>query len=113
MGVVSISDSLNVTIIQQVETSGITYASINKTDKGAYVSPTTATFPASWAVAPSPLPATSVVDFTFFINGQNLSSSSISNFTESGGSSILVIDPNILEFSFDETDVILAVGKFN
>lgn len=113
MGAVTISDSINLTIVQKIETNGITYASINKTVRGSYSSPTTAIFAASWADAPSPLPATSIDNFTFFINGQNLPLSAITSFTESGENSILVINPNVLKFSFDETDVILAVGKFN
>ena len=112
MGSVSIRDSVNATIII-ADTTALAYPNINKVVTGVYSSPDTAIFNANWAVAPSFLPATSVDNFTFFVNGQNIERQAIVSFTEVGTDSILVIDPSILQFSFDQSDVILAVGKFN
>lgn len=112
MGSVSIRDSINVTIIN-ADTTGFDYANINKAVQGTYSSPNTAIFNATWAVAPNFLPPTSVDNFTFFVNGQHIEEQAIISFTEVGATSVLVIDPNVLQFSFDQSDVILAVGKFN
>jgi len=91
----------------------ITYLGINKTVTGTYSSPTTVIFAATWVIAPPPLPGTSIDNFTFFVNGQYIEKTSIVSFSQVGNSSVLVIDPIALQFSFDETDVILAVGKFS
>jgi hypothetical protein len=80
---------------------------------GTYISDDTATFNKSWAVAPSGLPANNVDNFNFFVNGQYLERNAIVSWIDDGfGTSTLVIDPNILTFSFASTDLILAVGKF-
>jgi hypothetical protein len=93
--------------------AAIQYLVINKVVNGIYSSPTTIVFPATWAVAPDPIPATSADSFTFFVNGQYIEKEAIVSFTEVGSTSVLVIDPNILGFSFDQTDLIVSVGKFN
>ena len=80
---------------------------------GTYISDDTATFNKSWAVAPSGLPANNIDNFNFFVNGQYLERNAIVSWIDDGfGTSTLVIDPNILTFSFASTDLILAVGKF-
>jgi|LakMenE01Jun11ns_1017448.scaffolds.fasta_scaffold8321748_2 hypothetical protein len=112
MGSVNFRDSIN-TLVISPDTSGYNYANTNKPVRGTYVSPTTATFNATWLLAPSYIPPTSVDSFIFFVNGLNIEKQAIASFTESSTESTLVIDPNILQFSFDESDVILAIGKFN
>ena len=107
-----LSDSVNI-VTTAGNDAALEYLNINKTVQGTYSSPTTAVFAATWAVAPSPLPATSIDNFTFFVNGQYIERSAIVSFTEVGATSVLVIDPAILGFTFDQTDVLLAVGKFN
>jgi hypothetical protein len=107
-----LSDSVNI-VTTAGNDAALAYLNINKTVQGTYSSPTTAVFAATWAVAPSPLPATSIDNFTFFVNGQYIERSAIVSFTEVGSTSVLVIDPAILGFTFDQTDVLLAVGKFN
>lgn len=88
------------------------YLDTNKTVQGVYVSPTTALFANGWLPAPSPLPATSVDNFTFFVNGMYVEPASIVSFTTDNINSSLVVDPAILGYSFDQTDVIVAAGKF-
>lgn len=113
MSSISFRDSLNVTIVQSADSGSYIYANTNKPVTGSYVSPDTALFNASWIEAPSFLPPTSVNNFTFFVNGQNIERSSINSFTQFSGSSTLVVDSGSLGFIFDESDVFLAVGKFN
>ena len=107
-----LSDSVNI-VTTAGNDAALTYLGINKTVTGVYSSPTTAIFAATWAVAPDPLPATGLDNFTFFVNGQYIERAAIVSFTEVGSTSVLVIDPAILGFTFDQTDVLLAVGKFN
>ena len=80
---------------------------------GTYFDPTTATFPCGWLTAPPGLPATSLDNFTLFVNGTLIEEAAVVSFTQSGGVTTLVIDPSELGFSFDPTDEIIAIGKFD
>lgn len=109
-----INDSVNnVNIISNVNPALITYLDTNKSITGTYQSPTTAIFNTSWLSAPEPLPPTSLNNFTFFINGQYVERTSIVSFVTDGISSILTIDPTLLQYSLEESDVIIGTGKFN
>jgi len=110
---VLLTDSQNIVIQQSSDTAAVTYLGINKSVVGTYSSPTTIVFAATFALAPSPLPSTSVDNFTFFVNGQYIEPASITSFTEVGSTSVLVVNTAVLGFTFDQTDVVLAVGKFN
>lgn len=112
MGSVSLRDSINY-VINVTDPQAIVYANINKVVQGVYFSPTTVIFNATWASAPETITPTTVDSFTFFVNGQNIEKQAIVSFVDGGTNSTLVIDPNILQFSFDESDVVLGVGKFN
>jgi hypothetical protein len=112
---VLISDSVNIVNNITNATAGDTvllYLGINKTVLGTYVSNNTVTFSSGFATAPSPLPATSVTNFSFFVNGMYVEPASIVSFTNNVNSSTLVIDPALLEYSFESSDVIIGVGKF-
>jgi hypothetical protein len=91
----------------------LNYINTNKTVVGTYVLSTTVTFPNGWLTAPSPLPATSLANFSFFVNGQYVEPSSIVSFVDGGSSAVLVINPTLLGYSFEADDVIIAIGKFN
>jgi len=91
----------------------LTYINTNKTVVGTYVSPTTVTFPNGWLAAPSPLPATSLANFSFFVNGQYIEPSSITSFTDGVTSSVLVINQALLGYGFEADDVVIGIGKFN
>ena len=112
---VLLSDQTNniVNLAATTTDPAITYLSISKVVQGVYSSPTTMVFAATWAVAPAPIPPTSIDSFTFFVNGQYVEKTSVISFTQVGSTSVLVIDPNLLGYSFDESDLVLAVGKFN
>jgi len=101
------------TVDETTTNAAIAYLVLNKVVTGIYSSPTTVVFPTTWAVAPGPLPPTSLESFSFFVNGQYVEPTAIVSFTEVGTTSVLVIDPDILQFSFDQSDLILGVGKFN
>jgi hypothetical protein len=110
---VLLTDSQNIVIQNTTNDAAIGYLGINKTVVGTYSSPTTIVFAATWATAPAPLPATSVDNFTFFVNGQYIETTAITSFTQVSSTSVLVVNPAVLGFTFDQTDVVLAVGKFN
>jgi len=109
---VLLTDSQNIVVQGTGNDAALVYLSINKTVTGTYSSPTTVIFAATWAIPPSPLPANGLDNFSFFVNGQYIERSAIISFTEVGVTSVLVIDPNVLGFSFDQSDLILGIGKF-
>lgn len=109
------ADSTNIIVNQNVQgafdASVVTYLNTNKESVGTFVDPVTVSF-GSWLVAPSVLPATSIDNFVFSCNGQLIEKSAIVSFTESSGSSQLVVNPTILGYSFESDDVIISMGKF-
>jgi hypothetical protein len=117
MGATSfIGGGTNVTInqnISNVPTATITYINTNKELIGTVVNYTTATFPAGWITAPPGLPATSLENFTFFCNGQLIEKVAVTGFSASGGVSTLTIDPSILLYGLEASDIITAIGKFD
>ena len=55
----------------------------------------------------------SIDNFNFFVNGQYIEKNAITSWVDNGGGTCtLVINSAVLTFSFDSTDLILAVGKF-
>jgi hypothetical protein len=100
-------------IISNVPTEAITYINTNKELSGIVSTPTTVTFASGWLVAPSGLPATSVDNFTFFCNGQLIEKTAIVSFTQSSGTSTLVINPELLSYELEYDDEIVGIGKFS
>jgi hypothetical protein len=101
----------NITIPIDAEISA--YILNNTQLVATYVSPTEVTFNKGWAIAPSPLPANSLANFIFFVNGVYVEPSSIVSFINNDISSTLIIDPTLLGYSFESTDLIVGIGKFN
>jgi hypothetical protein len=89
------------------------YLALNKQVTGTYLNSTTVVFPNGWETAPAILPATNISNFTFFVNGQYVEPTSIVSFTNGYTISTLVINANLLGYSFEPDDVILGIGKFN
>lgn len=87
----------------------VTYLNTSKTVAGTVVNSSTVTFAASWLTAPSGVPATSVNNFSFFVNGQYVEPTSISSFTNG---STLILNTTLLGFTLEANDVVLAIGKF-
>ena len=113
---VLLSDSVN--IVNNITQGGasdyvVTYLNANKSIGGTVVSANTVSFSSGWLIAPSPLPATSLSNFNFFVNGMYVETTSIVSFTNYGNASVLVIDPTLLEYSFESTDIIIGIGKFS
>jgi len=107
------ADSINNVFTSGVDVTTLIYLTVNSQVAGTYVNSTTATFSKSWALPPAGLPANGIDNFNFFVNGQYLEKTAVVSWTDDGlGTSTLVIDPSVLTFSFDSTDLILAVGKF-
>lgn len=107
------ADSINNVFSSGVDVTTLIYLTVNSQVVGTYVNSTTATFSKSWAIPPAGIPANGIDNFNFFVNGQYLEKSAVVSWTDDGvGTSTLVIDPSVLTFSFDSTDLILSVGKF-
>jgi hypothetical protein len=108
------ADSINNVFISGISDATITYLFTNKQVVGAFVNSTTVTFPQSWATAPSGIPVNNIDNFSFFANGQFIEKTAIVSFVDNlNGTSTLVINPTVLSYSFESTDLILGVGKFN
>ena len=117
MGGASAVDSYNVNITTQqtvdINTSVLTYLETSITKYASTITTNTAIFNASFLSAPSPLPSTSVSNFTFFVNGQLVDSNSITSFVDNGnGTCTLTVNVTNLQYSFETDDQIIAVGKF-
>jgi hypothetical protein len=91
----------------------VSYLYANNTVTATSVSaPDTAYFNGVFLTAPMGLPATSVSNFTFFINGQYVEPTAITSFTQGSGVCTLVINTSQLGFTLAATDEIVAIGKF-
>ena len=109
----SVNNVNNITNVTGTDAAVIAYLNTSKTVTGTFVSTTTVTFPNGFLDAPASLPATTVANFTFFVNGQYVEASSIVSFTNNTTSSTLVLDTTALGYELEVSDVIIAVGKFN
>ena len=91
-----------------------TYLNTNITKVANTVTATIATFNGASLLQPtagSTLPATSVSNFTFYVNGQNIPTSYITLF-EGGGNVTLTFNTGSVGYALVPTDEITAVGKF-
>jgi hypothetical protein len=103
----------NITNNTGTDVAALAYLNTNKTVTGTFVSVNTVTFPNGFLDAPTGLPATSVTNFTFFVNGQYVEPTSIVSFTNNTTSTTLVLNTTALQYELEASDVIIAVGKFN
>jgi hypothetical protein len=92
----------------------VAYLLANKTiEATSVVTPGEAYFNGSFLTAPSGLPATSVTNFAFFVNGQFVEPSAIIGFVDNGGGlCTLSLDPAYLGFTLATQDEVVAIGKF-
>lgn len=116
MGAASAVDSYNVNITNTtvaLNTELATYLGVSITKYAVTITSNTAIFNGSFLTAPSPLPATSVANFNFFVNGQYVDSNAITSFVDNGnGTCTLTVNTTNLEYSLESTDQVIAVGKF-
>jgi hypothetical protein len=96
-----------------IDPATLTYLNTNIQKLGTFVNSTTITFNSGWLSPPAGLAATTVNDFSIFVNGQLIELAAIVSFTQSSGTTTLVIDSIELGFSFDSNDEVIAIGKFN
>ena len=96
-----------------IDNDVIIYLNTNVQREGTYVNTTTSTFSSGWLSTPEGLSATSVNNFSIFVNGSLVEGSAISSFTESGGVTTLIINPTELGYSLSPTDEVIAIGKFS
>ena len=115
-----VGDGLNVTNEYQSYTGltpeDLAYIATNITKVANTVTTSTATFNGASFLEPSAgsqLPATSVTNFTFFINGVGLTQNAISGFgTDGNGNLILNINTAELGYTLISTDEVTSTGKF-
>ena len=115
-----VGDGINVlnnnNIYSGLSQQDLAYIATSITKTADTVSTNTATFlNTSWLEpsAGSQLPPTSINDFTFFVNGVNASSASISSFaSDGGGNMILTFDVAELGYTLISSDEITVTGKF-
>jgi hypothetical protein len=117
LGATIAADGLNTIITQNIYSAidaTVSQYLLNNTQVvGTYINSTQILFNKGWATAPSPLPPNSINNFIFFANGVYIEPSSIVSFVNNITTSILTIDPTILEYSFEQSDLLIGLGKFN
>ena len=107
----------NITInqtISNVATGDIAYINTNKTEKVDTITVNTAIFVGAAILQPptgSTLPATTVNNFTFYINGQYVPSSLVT-LVEAGGNTTATFDVAGLGYSLEADDEVIAIGKW-
>jgi hypothetical protein len=116
---VNVTNVTNVTTIitGSVDTTVVSYlntAETKKADTASTTSDTAIFLNTAFKVAPSGsgLPATSVSDFKFFVNGVYVDATHVTSFVEVGSDTVLTINTGTLGYSLDTQDDIVAVGKF-
>jgi hypothetical protein len=115
MGAASFVDSYNVNVTNTtlINQDVAAYLAVSITKYAGPITTTTATFAASFLPAPTPLPATSVTNFTFFVNGQLVDINSVVSFVDNGnGTCTLTINPVQLQYELEANDQVIAIGKF-
>lgn len=112
---IGVVDSYNInTTSNSVDPLILVYLNTNKSVASSTVTTNTAIFPNDFLTAPSGLPATSINNFSFFVNGQLIEPAALISFIDNGdGTSTVSVDTTELGFTFEATDEIVAIGKFN
>lgn len=90
----------------------VTYFNTNRQLTGTVLNANTVSFASEWEVAPLTLPATSLSNFSFYVNGQFMDKNAITSFTQGAGLTTLTVNTATLGFSFISQDSIVGIGKF-
>ena len=112
-----IGGGINVTNVTSTGASNadLEYINTNITKiAGSVTVPNIATFTSASILQPpagSSLPATTVSNFVFYINGQYVPSSAVS-LLESGGNVVTTFNTSSIGYSLNLTDEVVAIGKF-
>ncbi len=112
------TDSYNVNVIANTSTSGggtdpiiLTYLNTNRTELASSKSATSATFSKGFLSAPSGLPATSLANFMFFLNGQYIEPIYIVDFADNGNGTTTLTLTGMADL--ESSDDVTGVGKFS
>ena len=92
-----------------------TYLGASVTKTATTITTNTAEFSATFAqpATGSSLPATSVSNFTFYVNGIYISITNITSFVDNGSDTCtLTVNTTNLGYNLESTDEIVAIGKF-
>lgn len=92
---------------------GALYFDDHKTVVGTYVDSVTAIFNKGFYIPPPTLPLPTLENFDFYVNGILIERIGIVSFTDNVTTSTLIINPEVLMFSFEASDKIISIGKFN
>lgn len=117
-GLSTIIDSPNVvnntTIVSGTTQVILDYLNTNKAIQTSTVpTDSTAVFNGSFLTAPTGLPATSMTSFLYYINGQLIEPIAVTSFIDNGdGTCTLTVNTTELGFTLNNTDEIIAIGKF-
>jgi hypothetical protein len=102
-----------INIVQQLSPSDLFYINTNKQLQADIITvPDTFIFSGAAILQPSSLlPPTTVANFEFYVNGQNIPSSLASFNNYEGGISV-TFNTGSLGYSLETDDEIIAIGKF-
>jgi hypothetical protein len=99
--------------VARVNQESLDYINTNKTKVAVYTNSNTATLVGATILsAPVTLPPTNINSFYYFINGQNVPSTYIISFIQTGPDIIIVFNIASLGYSLSSTDEIFVIGKF-
>jgi hypothetical protein len=105
----------NVTIISAAAAGDLTYLNTNITKIATTVTaPNTSVFAGAAILQPtggSTLPATTVNNFVFYINGQNVPAAYVT-LAEGGGNVTFTFNTTSLGYTLESDDEVVAIGKF-
>ena len=117
-GLSNIIDSPNIvnntTVVSGVTQVILDYLNTNKAIQTSNVpTDSTAVFNGTFLTAPLGLPTTNKTSFLYYINGQLIEPVAVTTFVDNGnGTCTLTVDTTELGFTLNNTDEIIAIGKF-
>jgi hypothetical protein len=102
-----------INIYQELSPGDLLYINVKKTLQADIITvPDTFIFTGASILQPtSLLPATTIANFEFYVNGQNVPSSLASFNSYTGGVSV-TLNTSLLGYSLETDDEIIAIGKF-
>ena len=102
-----------INIYQELSPADLIYINAKKTLQADIISvPNTFIFTGASILQPtSLLPSTTIANFEFYVNGQNVPSSLASFNSYTGGVSV-TLNTSLLGYSLETDDEIIAIGKF-
>jgi hypothetical protein len=113
-GGVNTRNITNVNNINAADAGDLAYLNTNVLKTAGTVTTNSVTFTGASLLQPpagSSLPATSVDNFTFFVNGVNVASSLVT-LVEAGGNVTVIFNTTGMGYTLQPTDEVIAVGKF-